>query len=439
MSKTGRLSTVLRYYLPIAGAFLLVVVLVLFGIAKSYLSSSAAAAKVSNRLEGALGMPVSIGKADIGVSGGSALTGVAGYEADGSQPDKPWVTAETIDADVAAVDLLGDARPKEVTLTGLRVLLRFDKDGNLLTRLPHPLAAQGEAFPKVHVQQGQLTIDQAGRTPMIVTGFTGDVTAQGNQLTLTGTVDDPYWQRWAVTATADRDTGAVVLRLTTPRARVTQEALERLPFVHPAVWQNVQADGVTPVDFTLRFNTNARGVKYRVEAEPVDTRVTVPVISLDADQASGRVVVEDALVELRDVKGRFVDGDIKLPAADLDFRRRPTVMKFDVAVKDLQVQDLRERWTMLQKQVPKEFKGKLTGDAKLTVTVRDGRPHTEGAGKGVVHAIFWDHAVPFPLHLDADEDGFHLSRPPEASRLPLPPSPPTALPQGPPSAQPGAE
>jgi len=410
MSQTGERLVGMRQYLLIVCATLLFLAIISLAGAKYYLSSSAAASKVTNRLETLLGMPVTIGHVDIAISGRSSLTEVRGFEAEGAQPNQPWITAQRIDADIAAVDLLAGAQPKEVNLVGVRVTLRFDKDGTLLTRLPHPPGGQDQPLPQFHIQDGELTLDQVGRSPMIIHGINGDITADGKQLKLTGTVRDSYWQDWTVTATADTAVGAVFLNLNAPRVQVNQEMLGRLPFVSPSVWESVQAEGLTPVDFTLRFNTNTPGVKYRVALTPAETRVKVTAINLDADHASGQVVVENALVDLRGVRGRFVGGDILLPAAELDFRTEPTRMHFDVAVKSLQLQELRERWPVVAK-VPKDFKGQITGSAKLDVTMRDGKPHTVGSGDGVIDTVLFEFPAQVRLHLHADEDGFHINAP----------------------------
>ncbi len=407
MSTTDRLATVRRYLLIAAAAVGVFLILGFLGV-KYYLSSGAVATKVSTRLETLLGMPVSVGQADIGLGSDSAIHDVKGFEPDNIQPDRPWITVQKIHADVGALDLLGDAAPKDITLSGVSLYLRFDKDGNLLTQLPHPPASQGGALPKIHIEKGQVTLDQAGRKPMVVNGITGDITAADKLFTLIGTVDDPYWEKWDAHATAATDTGDVVLDLKTPRAQVTQEKLDRLPFVSASVWANVQAEGVTPVDFKLRFNTNGRGVKYRVALTPVETHVKVTSIKLDADHASGKVVVEDALVTLREVKGQFVDGDILLPSADLDFRKQPEQMKFDLAVKDLQLQKLRKVWPI---PGPASLEGKLTGKAKLEVVLREGMPHTSGSGTGAIATVLFNQAAQIQLTLHADEEGFHFNTP----------------------------
>jgi translocation and assembly module TamB len=409
MSKTVRFWTKLRNYLLIPVATLLVLALIGLGGAKYYLSSGAAATKVSNRLEAILGVPVKVGGADIGLTGGSSLSNAQVYEAEGGKSDEPWLTVKQVRADVATADLLRGANPEQLTLTGVDVRLRFAEDGALLTKLPRPGGDKGEALPRIHIEQGRVTLDQVGRNPMVVTGITGDLSRDGKALTLNGTVDDPYWQKWAMSATADGD-GETELNLKTPQVRVTQEMLDRLPFVPRSVCGNVQAAGVTPVDFTLRYDPASPGVKYRVEATPRDAQVKVPIINVDADRASGHVTVADGLVELRDVKGRFADGDIVVPSADLDLRRTPAHMTFNVAVKGLDLEQLRERWPIL-KSVPAE-KGRVTGEAKnLEVTVRDGKPHTTGSGEGVVDTVLFDRPAQIKLQLHAEGEGFRLHLP----------------------------
>ena len=79
-------------------------------------------------------------------------------------------------------------------------------------------------------------------------------------------------------------------------------------------------EGETPCDFTLRVELKDDPIiHYRVALSPEAAHVHVASIQLDADQASGKVVVEDNLVTLRGVRGRFAGGKIGTDA-DLDFR-----------------------------------------------------------------------------------------------------------------------
>src|SRR5262249_27721933 len=153
---------------------------------------------------------------------------------------------------------------------------------------------------------------------------------------------------------------AVQIVLDTPRVQVTADKLKALPFVPAKVWQEVMAEGTTPVRFTLDFTTEKAGTHYKVELEPTDTTVHVSSIDLDADQASGKLVVEDELVQLRDVKGRVKGrkgastGKIET-GGDLDFRPTPSVLDLTVAVAGVPLHDLPEKWGL-----PKEIDGRLT-------------------------------------------------------------------------------
>ena len=62
----------------------------------------------------------------------------------------------------------------------------------------------------------------------------------------------------------------------------------------------------------MQFKLGTKGSHYKVDLVPVNTEVVVTSIDLHADQASGKVTIEDRLVKLRDVKGRTADGTIYL-------------------------------------------------------------------------------------------------------------------------------
>ena len=99
---------------------------------------------------------------------------------------------------------------------------------------------------------------------------------------------------------------------------VTQAMLQQLPFVPDDVWREVQLSGDTPGTVTLTFDPARPPLHYRVELEPRHTRLHIRAIDLDAEDASGRVVIEDGVVRLRDVSGRVGGGQVTTDA-DLDF------------------------------------------------------------------------------------------------------------------------
>src|SRR5262249_50345223 len=149
---------------------------------------------------------------------------------------------------------------------------------------------------------------------------------------------------------------------------VSPEKLRKLPYVPPAVWDQVSVTGKTPAEVLVRISTLDGTVKYRVVAEPTQAEVTVPIISLTAKDVAGKVVVEDNLVTLVQVAGKAANGTISLLSSKLDFRGEATQMGFDLKVNGLELKSLPETWGLRNR-----LDGQLVGKANLQLTVRDGK------------------------------------------------------------------
>jgi hypothetical protein len=364
------------------GVYVVLTILVLLGGARLVLSSGFAADRVAGRLATVLGVPVRVTGADIALGGSSSFHGLQIYEADGARPDVPWVSAEDVRADVSAVDLFADdAMPKEVTLGGANVELRFDQDGTLLTRLPKA-ADTSRGMPKLRLEDARLTIKQAGRErrPLVVTGVTADFSFSDGTFRFEGTCADTFWGQWTVRGSYDVDADVFRLALHSDRAEATDEKLKLLPFVPDEVWEEVRiGEGVTPVDLVMSVHGD-EPAKYRVELKPQNTRVRVSSIDLDADQASGEVVVADAVVTLRNVIGRTAGGTIATEAV-LDFRGDDSRLVFSsIRMDKVELHRLPESWKLKENQI----RGRLSGEARLDVLVKPSGIDMTGSGQGVV-------------------------------------------------------
>src|SRR5262249_9121085 len=148
-----------------------------------------------------------------------------------------------------------------------------------------------------------------------------------------------------------------------------------LPYVPPSVWQQVEASGRTSARVEVRLWTHKPDVSYRVSLGTKDARVFISAIDLQAEGVSGGVVVEDSRVWLRNVTGTTASGPL-IPSADVDFRAEPLKLKFDVQARGLVLGQLPKKWGLPADKID----GKLTGQAKLTVTVREGGVETAGVG-----------------------------------------------------------
>ena len=250
-----------------------------------FLRSAYAVEQVTARLTAAFGAPVRIAGLDVGF-GGSSLAGLAISE-HGSQPaDPPWLTIDTVDADLSLVQLIrGNLADGTITLRHGHVTLHFDRDGRLLTRLPEPTGGEGGALPVVRLVDGEFTIRRDGRADETIHKIQLEFRADGPKLLLSGTVDDPVWGPWTVAGSRMSQSSPLAFNLKTRETmHVTPALLKRTPFVPDEVWNQVTCEGDTPCEVAVQFNP-APPLNYRVTLEPRNTRVYVSSIDLRADGA----------------------------------------------------------------------------------------------------------------------------------------------------------
>jgi translocation and assembly module TamB len=386
---------------------LLVVGVVLIVAGRYYLSSPQAAARVTAGLEAQYGGPVRVGHVEIGLQQ-SSVHDLKLYEANAEPGAVPWATFANIRADVSLASLAsGAAHVRRLDVTGADLTLRFDRDGHFLTRLPQRKESAAP-LPAIHIHQGRVTIDQEGRHPFTVGGVDAEVRSDEGRLVLTGTIHDERWGAWGVTGNVDPASGAATGTLKSDnRIHVTQQMLTDLPFVGASVWENVQAEGDTPVIFTLGYQPDKHAVHYRVELDPENTHVHVTSIDLTGEQASGNVIIEDSVVHLAKVRGKVADGTLGTDA-ELDFRPTPNRLTFKINAENLDLVKLPKAW-----KIPPQLEGQLSGHADLVVTIRDGHAHTNGDGEGVIdQARVWGlPSHPIRLRLFSEGTGFRFGTP----------------------------
>jgi hypothetical protein len=389
--------------------FVLGVIVLLGGaVARTYLTSTAAAQQAAAMLSKSYGGRVAVGAADINL-GASQLHDVRIWEVDAGRDDLPWALAEEVQADVSLWELMsGSVVPRTVRLTRARVTLRFDETGHLQTRLPR--RKRGERLPAIRIIDAQVTLQQAGRPDFVAGGIEASLDPEEGVLRLTGNGIDPRWGGWAVTGGVDPVQASSWLSLKSAGlVALSAETLRGLPFVSPKVWQAIRAEGESTVDLTVRYEPGVGRVQYHLRLEAQQTDLDVIPIDLHASNASGHVLVENGQVMLRNVRGRTADGDIQLKG-DLDFRTPPSQLAFDIHVQRVDIQKLPKKWPL-----PKEWpllgelvRGRLTGQAHLNVTVVQGKAKTTGHGQGELMEHPLAKNVIFPLYLNADETGFHF-------------------------------
>jgi hypothetical protein len=363
-----------------------------------YLSTGRATGQVAERLRKMLGGRVEVHEAKIGLIGDSTVQGIEVYE-DGQQ-EKPWIRIDGVKADVSVLSLLRDKSPDDIQLDHARIGLRFSNSGHMLTKLPSHKGATGP-IPRLHIEQGELTLDQEGQPAMVIQGINADIVSGPDGLTLTGTITDPFWGNWKANGDFDTSGSKGSITLDTPQVEVTMQKLRSIAFVPPKVWREVHVEGMTPGKVRLDLKTGDKTkVHYRVEIAPRDARVQVPSIDLDAQDATGKAIIEDELVTLEDVRGKIARGDI-MTSGDLNFRGEISRLVFKVGVKDVALHQLPRSW-----KIPKQIDGRLTGSANLDLTIQNGKVKTKGSGEGTInHATFAGFPVKNTIRLALESEG----------------------------------
>jgi hypothetical protein len=406
----------LRRALAVAFVLLVVLAVGLYLAARAYLASESVRRQVAAHLAASYGGPVEVDGADIGVLGGSTIRGLRLYEPGESQT--PWASAGTVTMDVSALDLLRGVAPRRLTLDGPKVTLHLDSGGRLLTHMPEAGSAE-RSPPDIHIESGQVTIQQDGRPEMVVKGVRADLRPDGGRVAITGGVSDSYWGEWSLDGSADRAADSLIATLTTDRAEVTHDKLLRLPVVPPTVWREVNAEGATSVAFTFRHGAGAHGANhYRVVLRPDTASVALPALDLNATDVRGGITIEDAVVTLAKVTGQTLGGEMTVDGT-LDFRGTESVLRLGITAQRLEVRQVPESWDFDERL--RKLGGKLSGRAALTVAIGGG-VRTSGEGRGEITGVMLGgQRTTIDLRLHPTRKGFKLGAPAEQSRPSTPP------------------
>lgn len=370
-----------------------------------YLDSGHAKRLASEQLSALFGGNVRVTDLEAGMGSTAVQLEVMAPAVDGNVTPEPIVTG-TVKADVSPIGLAAGSSPSTVSLVNAQVTLRFDRDGNLLTKLPEPQGTGGgDKLPAITIKGASIHLVQEGRPDFRAGGIDVSVTDDGQSLKITGQATDPTWKAWTLSGEWSRagGGGSIVLR-TDDRVAVNPEMLKAVPFVPAETWDWVVMTGTT----TCTIRTTRRPDKtvgYRVELDPRDTRLTVPPIDLTTTETSGKVVVEDGVVTLSDVTGNTAGGALRVDSR-LDFAATPSVLTFDVKANGLDIPQLPKKWGL-----PPLDAGKLEGDADLKLVVKDGKVEPWGRGEAdIVGGKLYGGTVEGKITLVGDGERFRFQR-----------------------------
>jgi uncharacterized protein involved in outer membrane biogenesis len=370
-----------------------------------YLDTGHAKRLASEQLSALFGGNVHVTDLEAGMGSTAVQLEVLAPTTDSSAAPQPIVTG-TVKADVSPLGLAAGSSPTAVSLENAEVTLHFDRDGNLVTKLPEPQGTGGGArLPAIRIKGASVHLVQEGRPDFRAHGIDVSVTDDGQSLKITGSASDPTWKDWTLSGDWSKaaGNGSIVLR-TAGRVPVNPEMLQAVPFVPAETWQWVVLTGNT----TCAVHINRRPDKmvgYRVELDPKDTHLTVPPIALTTTDTSGKVLVENGVVTLTDVNGQTAGGKLHVDSR-LDFAAAPSVLTFDVKAKGLNIPELPKSWGL-----PKLDAGKLEGGADLKLVVKDGKVEPWGRGEAdIVDGKLFGGTVAGKIRLVGDGHRFHFKQ-----------------------------
>lgn len=356
----------------------LVSILVVAGFAaRRYLTSRRVADQVVAQLSSVYGGPVKVSGVDIGL-GGSSLSGFELYETGAAGDQAPWLTVQDLNTDISVFTLLhGTVVPGDVRVTGAKVLLRFDREGKLLTSLPSQLFQGGAkesgtavgAIPEIALQRSQLIFRKEGADDLVLDPIDVKLTRQQGHFVLSGAAANAAWGPFTLAGQFGQDSTEVRVDVTSGGAvHVTAAMLNQVPFVPASIWRAVRiAEGDTPVRLQLRYDLQARALHYQVALTPANTKVEVAAVELQATDTRGQVNINDQLVQLRGVEGKTLGGTLGLDG-DLDFRSAETRLGFPrLEATGLDVSRFPASW-----EFPRQITGKLRGKAALAIRLTPG-------------------------------------------------------------------
>lgn len=216
-----------------------------------FLSSARGKAMVSDKLGGALGMPVEVSEVTVGDGTSSFRFRVM----DPADPKAEVLNVPSASADVSAADFVtGRIAPSSLTFTNPALTLRLGPRGQVLTPLP-PLPQTAGAVPAVSVEAGRICVKTEGRPDFAVGGIRLKAESVGATVVLSGQVSDPVWGEWAVRGEASRETRSGWIELTSADAPLSAELLSTIPLVPEGRFDDVPA-GRAAVTVRLDFGPN---------------------------------------------------------------------------------------------------------------------------------------------------------------------------------------
>ncbi len=318
---------------------------------------------------------------------------------------EPPLVKGSIRVDVSPLGLAAGSDPKSIRIDNATLRLRFDRDGNILGKLPKPPGGGGGAFPAIEVRGATVHIAQEGKPDFHIAGVDLRITEHDSKLVIEGKIDDPEFAAWTATGewATGGSVGSVTLQTLGP-VRVTPSKLKSIPFVPKETWESVELDGTTTANVTVGRNAESKWT-WRVECKPTGTRLKILPIDLELTETSGTVLVDGAKVTLSGVVGKTADGTVQsVGDSVLDFGPKPSRLEFNLKATDLDAKKTPASWG-LSNLVDQ---GRVHGGGKFVLVLAEGGLRTEGKWRTVVKGTAFGGTVEIKLFPKFDGKGLQF-------------------------------
>lgn len=406
-----------RWALYVVGGVVALLALVILGL-EVYLRTAAGRSMVARQIEKQIGMPVEVTSVRVGLA--SSSIGLKVFDPAAKDPAK----AEVLDVGDASADVTpfelaaGHVAPKNVALRDVTLTLHVDADGEVITTLPKTREGGGSPaeVPAIELTGGRVRINQDGRPPFALEGMHLSVEPAGDDVKLSGAIDDPRWSKWTVQGSVARPTRAGSVELASADAPLTMERLTSVPFVPAEVWKHVRADGRGAASVRFWTGPSSPEVHYAVQITPRGASLTLPDADVTLANLTGGIGISGSTLTLTSARAELAGGNITV-SGTCDFGADPTVLRLNVSAEKLDTTKLPERWQL------RDFEGKLQGQANLVLRIyKDGRIEPEGGGEGKITdvKVLGFPADDVPIHLRKAGDQYEFQKPKGATPQPNP-------------------
>ena len=318
---------------------------------------------------------------------------------------EPPLVQGSIRVDVSPLGLAAGSEPKSIRIDNATLRLRFDRDGNIVGKLPKPPTGGGGALPAIEVRDATVHIAQEGKPDFQIAGVDLRIAEKNSKLVIEGKIDDPEFAAWKVTGewAAGGSTGSVALEAV-GLVPVTPAKLKSIPFVPVETWESVELDGRTTANVTIGRNAESKWT-WKVECKPTGTRLKILPIDLELTETSGTVLVEGAKVTLSGVVGKTADGTVQsVGDSVLDFGPKPSRLEFNLKATDLDAKKTPASWG-LSNLVDQ---GRVHGGGKFVLVLAEGGLRTEGKWRTVVKGTAFGGTVEIKLFPKFDGKGLQF-------------------------------